>query len=100
MKVLLELIRIAFIFVFFGGILSAFIKYVYSKLGTDTNTYGWMGLIAILILFLVLYRNKLQFSGWYKGKGREKLPKKVSKLLISSSILLLLLPPILSFFLS
>ena len=101
MKVLLELITTAFIFVFFGGILSAFIKYVYSKLrGTDTNTYGWMGLTAILILFLVLYRNKLQFSGWYKGKGREKLPKKVSKLLISSSILLLLLPPILSFFLS
>lgn len=100
MKVLLELIRIVFIFVFFGGILSAFINYVYSKLGTNTETFGWIGFFAILILFFVLYRNKFQFSGWYIGKGREKLQKKVSKLLISISILLLVLPPILSFFLS
>lgn len=100
MKVLLELIRIVFLFVFIGGILSAFINYVYSKLGTNLDTYGWMGLIAILILLFVLYRNKYQFSGWYTGKGREKLPTKVSKGLISISILLMLLPPILSFFLS
>ncbi len=100
MKVLLELVRIAFIFVFFCGILSVLINYVYSKLGTNTDTYGWIVLIAILILFFVLYRNKFQFSGWYTGKGREKIPKKVSKVLITISILLLLLCPILSFFLS
>ena len=100
MKVILELIRIVFIFVFFGGILSFFINYVYSNLGTNTDTYGWMGGMGILILFFVLYRNKFQFSGWYTGKGREKLPKKVSKLLISSSIFLLILPPILSSFIS
>jgi hypothetical protein len=100
MKVLLELIRIVFIFVFFVGILSSIIKYVYIKLGTNIDTYGWMVLIAILTLFFVLYRNKYQFSGWYSGKGRDKLPKKISKLLISSSIVLLILPPILSFLFS
>jgi hypothetical protein len=100
MKVLLELIRIVFIFVFLGGILSAFIKYVYLKLGTNTETFGWIGFFAILILIFVLYRNNLQFGGWYTGNGQEKLPKRVSKLLVSISILLLLLPPILSFFLS
>ena len=100
MKVLLELIRIAFIFLFFGGILSFSINYVYSKLGTNIDTYGWMGLMGILILIFILYRNKFQFSGWYTGKGREKLPQKVSILLTSISIFLLISPPVLSSFLS
>ncbi|WP_043933857.1 hypothetical protein [Bacillus sp. EB01] len=100
MRVLLELIRIVFLFVFIGGIFSAFINYVYSKLGTNIDTFGWMGLMAILLLLFVLYRNKYQFSGWYKGKGREKLSPNVSKGLISISIILMLLPPFLCFFLS
>ncbi|NHC38407.1 hypothetical protein G6549_00390 [Bacillus sp. MM2020_1] len=100
MKLLLELIRIVFLLVFIGGIISAFINYVYSKLGTNIDTYGWMGLMAILILLFVLYKNKYQFSGWYTGKGREKLSENVSKVLISISIILMLLPPILSSFLS
>ncbi|CRK83121.1 hypothetical protein BN000_03079 [Neobacillus massiliamazoniensis] len=98
MRVLLELIRIIFIFLFLGAISSGIINYIYTKLGTDMNSYGWMGVIAIFILLFVLYRNKLQFSGWYKGKGRVKLSEKVFKLLIFSSVSLLLLPPILSFF--
>ena len=64
--------------------------------GTDTEKYGWMGFIAIILLFFVLYRNKLQFSGWYKGKGREKLPKNVYQILIFSGVVLLLLPPAIS----
>jgi len=96
MKVLLELIRIVFILVLFGGILTFFINYVYAQLGTNTDTYGWIGGMGILILFFILYRNKLHFSGWYTGKGREKLPTKVAKILISSSIFLLISPPILS----
>jgi hypothetical protein len=76
MKVLLELIRVTFLLVIFGVILSFFINYAYSLLGTNTDIYSWMGGIGILILFFVLYRNKFQFSGWYVGKGREKLTKK------------------------
>ncbi|MFP5115241.1 hypothetical protein ACSU64_23095 [Bacillaceae bacterium C204] len=100
MKVLLELVRIVFLVVLIGGILSAFINYVYSKLETDIDTYGWMGLVSILIFLFVQYRNKYQFSGWYTGKGRVKLPTNVSKVLITISILLMLLPLILSFFLT
>ncbi|MGG7619341.1 hypothetical protein [Bacillus coreaensis] len=95
MRVLLELIRIVLIVGFIGGILSAFINYVYSKLGT-IDSFGWIGIMAILILLFVLYRNKYQYSGWYTGKGRAKLYENVSKVLISISILLMLLPPILS----
>ena len=67
---------------------------------TDTEKYGWMGFIAIILLFFVLYRNKLQFSGWYKGKGIEKLPKNVYQILIFSGVVLLLLPPIISLLLN
>ncbi len=98
MRVLIELARITFIFVFIGGIFSALINFIYEKLGVNTDTYGWIAMMAILIYLFVMYRNKYQFSGWYTGKGREKLPKIAAKLLISISILLLLLPPFLSFF--
>jgi hypothetical protein len=100
LRVLLELVRIVISLLFFCGIIGAFINYLYSKFGTNTDTYGWMVFIAMFILFFVLYRNKYQFSGWYTGKGRKKLPQQVSKLLISISILFLILPPILGFLLS
>ncbi|SFA70000.1 MULTISPECIES: hypothetical protein [unclassified Bacillus (in: firmicutes)] len=96
MRFLLELIRIIVIFVIFGGLFGSLLENVYLVVGTDTNNYGWIGSIAILILFFVVYRNKLQFSGWYKGKGRERLPIKVSKTLILSAITLLLIPPFFS----
>lgn len=94
---LLELIRILFIMVFLVGVSSYFIGTIYQELGTDIHKYGWMTYSAILTLIFVLYRNKLQFNGWYKGDGRKKLPKIVSSILICSSIILLVLPPVLSF---
>ncbi|WP_419961786.1 hypothetical protein [Psychrobacillus sp. BM2] len=96
--IFLELIRILFIMFIFIGILGYFVGEVYIEIGTDIDKFGWMTYIAIPLLFFVLYRNKLQFSGWYKGKGREKLPKIVSQILIFTSISLLFLPPVLSFF--
>lgn len=97
MRVLLELLRIIFIFAVVGSVVGYFLGNLYLEIGIDTEKYGWMGFIAILLLLFVLYRNKLQFSGWYKGEGRKKLPKIVSQTLIFSSIGLLLLPPVLSF---
>jgi len=94
MRVLFELIRIIFIFAFVGGLLGYIFEQVYLEIGIDTEKYGWMGFLAIFILIFVLYRNKLQFSGWYKGEGREKLPKIVSRILIFSAITHLLLPPV------
>jgi hypothetical protein len=101
MRVLLELIRIIILFIIFGGIIGSLLENLYSAIGTDTNKYGWMVFIAIFSMLFVLYRNKLQFTGWYKGKGRERLSKKVSNILTFSIVilLLLLLPPILSFLL-
>jgi len=98
MRIILELSRIVFIFVLLGGILFSIVDYVYTELGVFTDRYGWMSIPAIFILLFVLYRNKLQFSGWYAGKGREQLSKTASKLMISISIVLLILPLILSEF--
>ncbi|MEK4084373.1 hypothetical protein [Psychrobacillus sp. FSL K6-1415] len=95
MSVLLELIRIIIMFAIVGSALGYLLKNIYLEMGIHPEKLGSIGFIAIFVLFFVLYRNKLQFSGWYKGKGREKLPRKVSQLLILSSIVLLLIPPVL-----
>ncbi|RKQ35698.1 hypothetical protein [Oceanobacillus halophilus] len=92
MRVLLELLRIIIIF----GILSALgwaaIEYIY-RIYEATETYSWLGAVAIFLLLFVLYRNKLQFSGWYKGKA--KLPKTITVILLVSSVVLLILPLVL-----
>lgn len=99
MRVLLELIRVTVFFAIFYVIFGSLLSYTYTKIGVNTSDKSsWIGLIAIVLLFFILYRNELQFSGWYTGRGRKRLPKRISKLLICISILLVLLPPILRFF--
>ncbi|MED4473869.1 hypothetical protein [Oceanobacillus caeni] len=91
MRVLLELLRIIIILGLFGGLGWLLIENIYT-VNEATENYSWLGAIAILLLLFVLYRNKFQFSGWYKGKGRVKLPRHISFILISTSILLIVSP--------
>ncbi|OIJ16840.1 hypothetical protein BKP45_02740 [Anaerobacillus alkalidiazotrophicus] len=100
MRVLLELLRIIFIFAILATLIGGIPHAIYSNIGIHTEKYGWTAMLGVFILIFVLYRNKLQFSGWYEGKGREKLPIAVSKTLIISAIVLLLSPPILHFFIN
>ncbi|QFF98984.1 hypothetical protein PB01_10990 [Psychrobacillus glaciei] len=95
MKILLELVRIIIIFTFFGVLGATIIGNTYIRFGIYEN-YSLSGGIAILLLLFVLYRNKWQFSGWYKGKGREKLSKTVSWTLVLVSFVLIISPLILS----
>ncbi|WML39690.1 hypothetical protein RCG19_21360 [Neobacillus sp. OS1-2] len=99
MRFMLELIRIIFIFIFLGGLVGAIIGNIYTS-NDVTERYSWLSSIAILLLLFVLYRNKLQFFGWYKGKGSEKLPKPFSLMLICLSLLLLITPFILGLIVS
>ncbi|WP_405099979.1 hypothetical protein [Oceanobacillus sp. FSL H7-0719] len=94
MRTLLELLRIFIIFIFLGGFGWLLIVNIYSLFDVTEND-TWIGGLAIFILLFVLYRNKLQFSGWYKGKGRRKLPRNISLPLILVSIILLIAPIIL-----
>ncbi|WP_313893700.1 hypothetical protein [Psychrobacillus sp.] len=91
MKTLLELLRIIIILAFFSALGWTIIGNTYTRLEVN-ETYSWLGAIAILLLLFVLYRNKWQFTGWYKGKGKEKLPKTVSLALVLVSIVLMILP--------
>ncbi len=95
MKIFLELIRILFIFIVFGFLMWGVVKLIYSTLQTNIdNDIGWFPGIAIYIILFVLYRNKLQFSGFYEGPNQKKLSKKITLTLISCSILLLIVPTI------
>ncbi|WP_419957454.1 hypothetical protein [Psychrobacillus psychrotolerans] len=99
MKIFLESTLILVIVVFVSIIWVILWGSIYLEIGIDIDErYGGMPYVSILILFLVLYKNKLQFSGRNKGKDREKLPKLISKILIFTAISLLFLPPVLSFF--
>lgn len=95
MRIVLELLRIIFIFSILGGFGWMGLEMLYR--GNEVaETWGWIGGFAILILLFVLYRNKLQFSGWYQVDKRCKLPKQVSSILIISSIFLIFTPIIIS----
>lgn len=95
-RVFLEIIRITAIFLILGSIMGALIKLVYGNFGIDVDNTngGWMVGISILIIIFVLYRNRLQFSGFYKGEHRVKLSKTLSAFLISSSVLMLIFAPL------
>lgn len=94
-RLFLELIRIIVIFLILGSMMGALMSFIYASLGinVDNTNGGWLVSVSIFILFFVLYRNKFQFSGFYNGPGKEKLPKKVSNSLILCSILMLFIAP-------
>lgn len=96
MRVLLELVRLILLFGFLGSLLGMLFTFIYEFLGVNIANKEWMVSLSIFILLFVLYRNRWQFSGWYKGKGREKLPKKVTNILVSGASLLLILVPFLT----
>ncbi|UVI29023.1 hypothetical protein [Paenibacillus spongiae] len=97
-RFILELLRVIVILLLGGAVLDALIKHVYSWFGItlDHNPYVWLVWLAIYLFIYVLYRNSLQFSGWYKGSGRIKLSKPMTLSLVGLSVFLLILPPLLN----
>ncbi|PIC56462.1 hypothetical protein CSV80_14535 [Sporosarcina sp. P12(2017)] len=96
LEAVLEMFRIAIILLLIGSLMGGLVKLIYSAFGINVDdTHGaWLVGGSILIILFVLYRNKLQFSGFYKGDGKVKLPKRISTILISSSILMLIIAPV------
>ncbi len=97
MRFILELLRIIILLLLVGGLLGFLEKSIYISLGLNVNNNPYMYLIGIanLILIFVVYRNKWQFSGWYKGQQKRKLPKQVTILLITIACTLLIITPFL-----
>jgi len=92
----LEMIRIIFMLLIVGGLLGGFVKLIYASFGinVDDTKGAWLVGVSILIILFVLYRNKLQFSGFYRSSEKVKLPNRISTILVSSSIIMLIIAPI------
>ncbi|CAM4404674.1 hypothetical protein [Paenibacillus tarimensis] len=73
--------------ILFGGL---YILWIIEEqlLGTEQakNYVVLLALVDFTILFLV-YRNFLQFSGWFQSKNQRKLPRTVTVLLVLFIIL-------------
>ncbi|MEG7619394.1 hypothetical protein [Enterococcus faecalis] len=100
LKIFLELIRIIVLFFVIGCVMWGGVRLIYTSLGIniDGSYAGWLGGIAIYSLLFVLYRNKLQFSGFYDGPHRQKLSPKSTTTLVTVSAFLLILPFLLKSF--
>ncbi|MET3195601.1 hypothetical protein [Bacillus sp. OAE603] len=93
MRFILEIIRIIAIFTILGALFSGILQVIYTNLNVSiSNQNGWVIGVSIFLLLFVLYRNKIQFSGWYNGKKMDKLSKKTTRLLVILSCCLLILP--------
>lgn len=87
----LELFRITAIMFLLGGLGWILLNEIYASID-QTIELKWLGAIAILLLVFVLYRNKLQFTGWYQGSKNVKLPKSVTYLLVFSAVIFMIIP--------
>lgn len=96
MRTVLELLRIVILLGLLGALGWLVIGNIYA-INKPTESYSWLGAIAMFILLFVLYRNVFQFSGWYKGEGNKKLSKPVTVTLLVMSIVFLTLPFVLGF---
>ncbi len=91
---LLEYLRVVFILIF-GTVTLTFIEeWIYKLFNASImeNPLNWMAIPANIIIILVLYRNKLQFSGWIRRQDGKRLTKTTSGVLMALAIMLLLVP--------
>lgn len=75
MRVLFELARIVFICLFLGAVGFLLVDQLYRNFPTALD---WFGTIGIFLLIFLLYRNKLQFTGWYRSKKQTALKKEIT----------------------
>lgn len=92
-KFLLELMRILLLLLIITGLLFWFEKQLYRMFDIDiADVYVTAGL-ANLLIFFVLYRNRFQFSAWYRSTNEKKLSSRLTLGIMAASLLLLLIPP-------
>ncbi|MFF2581476.1 MULTISPECIES: hypothetical protein [Peribacillus] len=96
LRVILELFRIITIIFVIGMIMGFIINSIYAIFGiTVENTAGgWIVGMAIFPLLYVLYKNRLQFSGFYKNGGQVKLSNRTTTILLCFSVLMLTVAPL------
>ncbi len=94
MRAILEVTRVIIILLVGYAILWVIERNIYTVIGVDVDSNLYLGLasLANLLILLVLYRNKLQFSGWYKGYKKSLSKVTTLVLIITSGFLLCIIP--------
>lgn len=91
----LELFRVLLIVVFLGALISAGITFVYHLIHLSVGGLGFLFVFLATLMFLfVLYRNKFQFHGFFRGKQLQKLSEKLTFVLIVIAVLLVIIAPL------
>lgn len=70
-------------------------RYIYRTI-FDTELYYWTMTLGNFIAFFVLYRNFLQFKGWYKSDKNKKLSRQLTFCLLMISIALVIVPALIN----
>jgi hypothetical protein len=96
LRVILELFRIITIIFVIGMIMGLIIHSIYAIFGitVENTTGGWIVGMAIFPLLYVLYKNRLQFSGFYKNGKQVKLSNRTTTILLCFSVLMLTVAPL------
>lgn len=94
LRVILELFRIITIIFVIGMIMGLIIHSIYAIFGIAVENTGWIVGMAIFPLLYVLYKNRLQFSGFYKNGKQVKLSNRTTAILLCSSVLMLTVAPL------
>ncbi|WLR46448.1 hypothetical protein LC065_12765 [Halobacillus litoralis] len=91
MRVLVELLRIVFLFIFGGALVWGVLGPFY-HVHPISGEYQWLGVLGVYGILFVLYRNRWQFSGWYKGRVKKKRPRRMTRIIVFASVLLMASP--------
>lgn len=96
LKILLDIVYLL-LFLLIGGMIGGVINLIYSLFDIQVSgtTGGWLVGISILLILTILYRNKFQFSKFYKGTiNKKKLSSFTIKSCLTLSLFLLIIAPI------
>lgn len=86
-----EMVRILGLLVIMLVLLGNMEKLVYARFGIDADQhFAWLT-FANLLIFFILYRNALQFSGWFR-QGANKLPRGITAALLIAAAVMLTVP--------
>ncbi|MCQ2009179.1 MAG: hypothetical protein ABF649_21130 [Bacillus sp. (in: firmicutes)] len=91
----LELFRVLLLVAIFGSLVSSGIVLIYHLMHLSVGGWGYLLVfLATLMFIFVLYRNRLQFNGFFLGRQRRSLPEWQTRTLIIIAIFLIVIAPI------
>jgi hypothetical protein len=90
LRALLEYIRVIFILLIFGSVFYTGMTWGYSQTGAAALIGRSLVLLASFIFIFIIYRNKLQSNGFYRGKRTGLSQKTTVRLIIIAGLLAVL----------